>query len=103
MHDWPPIQERDLQYQLFECGAQVVCATCTGAGDGERLGARRYKMVVIDEATQSTEPSCLIPLVRPSLLCHAALLLRACTKPSWVLQPHSPLHSHGLTHAHPAT
>ena len=43
---------------------QVVCATCAGAGDEERLGTRRYKMVVLDEATQATEPSTLIPLVR---------------------------------------
>ena len=42
---------------------QVVCATCTGAGDEERLQGRRYKMVVVDEATQATEPSNLIPLV----------------------------------------
>ena len=44
--------------------AQVVCATCAGAGDDERLQMRRYKMVIIDEATQATEPSNIIPLVR---------------------------------------
>ena len=44
---------------------QVVCATCAGAGDDERLQMRRYKMVIIDEATQATEPSNIIPLVRP--------------------------------------
>ena len=48
--------------------AQVVCATCAGAGDDERLQTYRYKMVIIDEATQATEPSNLIPLVRPAHL-----------------------------------
>jgi superfamily I DNA and/or RNA helicase len=42
----------------------VVCATCAGAGDDERLHTARFKMVIIDEATQSTEPSTIIPLVR---------------------------------------
>ena len=46
------------------CFVQVVCATCAGAGDDERLQMRRYKMVIIDEATQATEPSNIIPLVR---------------------------------------
>ena len=42
---------------------QVVCATCAGAGDDARLLMARYKMVIIDEATQATEPSNIIPLV----------------------------------------
>ena len=42
---------------------QVVCATCAGAGDDERLQSYRYKMVIVDEATQATEPSNIIPLV----------------------------------------
>ncbi|BDA47014.1 probable regulator of nonsense transcripts 1 homolog at C-terminar half [Coccomyxa sp. Obi] len=44
--------------------SQVVCATCAGAGDDERLQSFRYKMVIVDEATQATEPSNIIPLVR---------------------------------------
>ncbi|KAK9807686.1 hypothetical protein WJX72_006138 [[Myrmecia] bisecta] len=44
--------------------SEVVAATCTGSGDAQRLGGRRFKMVVIDEATQATEPSTLIPLVQ---------------------------------------
>ena len=44
----------------------MVCATCAGAGDDERLQTYRYKMVIIDEATQATEPSNLIPLVNPA-------------------------------------
>ena len=39
-------------------------ATCASAGEG-RLAGRLYRMLVIDEATQATEPTTLIPLVRP--------------------------------------
>lgn len=44
----------------------MVAATCTGAGDS-RLEGRVFRLVVIDEATQATEPSTLIPLVRNQL------------------------------------
>ena len=59
-----------LQIDLAHA-VQVVCATCAGAGDDERLQMRRYKMVIIDEATQATEPSNIIPLVRstPFMCC----------------------------------
>lgn len=43
---------------------QVVAATCSGAGDEGRLKDQTFRVVVIDEATQATEPSTLIPLVR---------------------------------------
>lgn len=46
--------------------AQVVVATCAGAGD-PRLKDRTFRMLVIDEATQATEPMTLIPLVRTAL------------------------------------
>lgn len=54
---------------------QVVCATCAGAGDDDRLQMSRYKMVIIDEATQATEPSNIIPLVRPKHPSHPHLPL----------------------------
>ncbi|KAL0226853.1 hypothetical protein P9112_014177 [Eukaryota sp. TZLM1-RC] len=41
---------------------QVIVTTCVGAGD-TRLKHLKYKYVLIDEATASTEPECLIPLV----------------------------------------
>jgi hypothetical protein len=43
--------------------ADVLCATTTGL-DGELLGVRRFDLGVIDEACQSTEPGCWIPLLR---------------------------------------
>jgi ATP-dependent RNA/DNA helicase IGHMBP2 len=39
----------------------VLCATTT-ALDGELLGTRRFDLGVIDEACQSTEPGCWVPL-----------------------------------------
>ncbi len=43
--------------------ADVVCATTTGL-DGDILGGRQFDLAVIDEASQSTEPGCWIPLLR---------------------------------------
>jgi hypothetical protein len=43
--------------------ADIVCCTCSAAAD-RRLAAFRFPIVLIDEATQATEPECLIPLVQ---------------------------------------
>ena len=43
--------------------AQVLCCTCIGSGH-EFLDGRRFSRVLIDEATQATEPAALVPLVR---------------------------------------
>lgn len=43
--------------------ADVLCATTTGL-DSDLLGTRRYELAVIDEACQSVEPGCWIPLLR---------------------------------------
>ena len=43
--------------------ADVICATCVGAGD-PRLRKLKFKRILIDEATQATEPECLIPVVK---------------------------------------
>lgn len=42
-------------------GADVICATTTF--DRETIGDRRFDLAVIDEACQSTEPGCWIPLL----------------------------------------
>jgi superfamily I DNA and/or RNA helicase len=57
---------RRLELQAVEQilnGADVLCATTTGL-NSEVLGARRFDLAVIDEACQSTEPGCWIPLLR---------------------------------------
>ena len=43
--------------------AEVVCATNSTAGS-EIMNGRNYELLVLDEATQSTEPEALIPLVK---------------------------------------
>eukprot|EP00731_Ephydatia_muelleri_P025707 Em0017g790a len=42
--------------------ADVICCTCVGAGDS-RLAKFRFRMVLIDESTQATEPECMVPVV----------------------------------------
>jgi len=43
--------------------ADILCATTTGLND-DLLGDRRFDLVVIDEACQSTEPGCWIAIAR---------------------------------------
>ena len=43
--------------------AQVLCCTCIGSGH-TLLDGRRFPQVLIDEATQATEPAALVPLIR---------------------------------------
>jgi len=43
--------------------AQVVCCTCIGSG-GDILDNMTFERVMVDEATQATEPAVLVPLTR---------------------------------------
>jgi ATP-dependent RNA/DNA helicase IGHMBP2 len=57
---------RKLERQAVESildSSRVLCATTT-ALDSQILGARRFDLAVIDEACQSTEPGCWMPLLR---------------------------------------
>jgi superfamily I DNA and/or RNA helicase len=61
---------RDMEHHAVEAvlnGAPVVCATLTGL-DSEMLGKREFDLAVIDEAGQSTEPACWLPLLRSGRL-----------------------------------
>lgn len=52
---------REVEGDLISA-ADVVCCTCSGAGD-KRLDKIRFKHVLIDESTQASEPETLIPIV----------------------------------------
>jgi len=54
--------KRETEREVLH-SADVIVATCVGAGD-PRLTEFRFRMVLIDEATQATEPECLIPIVK---------------------------------------
>jgi superfamily I DNA and/or RNA helicase len=57
---------RRMEAQAVESvlhSASILCATTTGL-DSEVLGQRQFDLIVIDEACQSTEPGCWIPLLR---------------------------------------
>ncbi|KXB07078.1 hypothetical protein AKJ52_01010, partial [candidate division MSBL1 archaeon SCGC-AAA382C18] len=73
MADWLDIQERvddlfdkierledEAVNEIIEW-AGVVCATNSGCGS-ELMSERKFDTVIIDEATQATEPSCWIPI-----------------------------------------
>ena len=60
-------EAQELEEQAAEAAmasVEVVCTTTAGAGDARRMGGLRFRAVVLDEATQATEPSLLVPLVR---------------------------------------
>jgi len=49
-------------------GAQVVLCTCAGAAS-PTLKPHSFKVVLVDEATQATEPSALVPLMKGAECC----------------------------------
>ncbi len=63
--------------------AKVVCATLTGL-DSQLLGQRRFDVVVIDEACQSTEPAAWVPLLRANKLILAG---DHCQLPPTIISP----------------
>lgn len=63
--------------------ARIVCATLTGL-DSQLLGQRRYDVVVIDEACQSTEPANWVPLLRANKLILAG---DHCQLPPTIISP----------------
>lgn len=61
----------------------VLCATLTGL-DSQVIGERTFDVVVIDEASQATEPACWIPILRAGRLILAG---DHCQLPPTVLSP----------------
>jgi hypothetical protein len=79
-------EARRLEVQAIERlldDARVVCATLTGL-DSQLLGQRRFDLVVIDEACQSTEPVNWVPLLRSNKLVLAG---DHCQLPPTVISP----------------
>jgi hypothetical protein len=68
--------ERRITDAVFD-SAEVVCATCIGAG-AAILQNRTFALVLVDECTQATEPACLIPLVKAT---QQAILVRSAATP----------------------
>ena len=77
---------RRMEDQIVESilrNAPVICATTTSL-DSELLGQLEFEWAVIDEACQSTEPGCWIPLLR----CHRFVLAGDhCQLPPTVISP----------------
>jgi hypothetical protein len=64
--------------------AQVVCCTCIGSG-GDILENMVFERVLVDEATQATEPAVIVPLARG---CRQLVLVGDhCQLPPTVLSP----------------
>ncbi|KAJ3025657.1 Tripartite DNA replication factor [Rhizophlyctis rosea] len=57
------VQDRMMKKILKK--AQVICATCVGAGS-DTLETVKFPMVVLDEGSQCSEPEALIPIVKGS-------------------------------------
>nr|CAG8560345.1 6008_t:CDS:10 [Entrophospora candida]CAG8610265.1 4103_t:CDS:10 [Entrophospora candida] len=53
--------KRDCEREILR-NADVILCTCVGSGD-PRLSKFKFRTVLVDEATQATEPECMIPLV----------------------------------------
>ncbi|MBI1917781.1 MAG: AAA family ATPase [Planctomycetes bacterium] len=80
------VDARRLEGQAIESvlgSAAILCATTTGL-DAEVLGKRTFDLAVIDEACQSTEPGCWIPLLRSQRIILAG---DHCQLPPTVLSP----------------
>lgn len=73
--------------------AQVICCTCIGSG-GDILDSMTFDRVLVDEATQATEPAVLVPLMRG---CRQLVLVGDhCQLPPTVLSTRAEEEGHGV-------
>jgi hypothetical protein len=73
--------------------AQVICCTCIGSG-GDILDTVTFDRVLVDEATQATEPAVLVPLMRG---CRQLVLVGDhCQLPPTVLSTRAEEEGHGV-------
>jgi superfamily I DNA and/or RNA helicase len=87
---------RQLEAQAVERvldRADILCSTTTGL-DSEVLGQRTFDLLVIDEACQSTEPGCWIPLLRTR---RVVLAGDHCQLPPTVLSPEAMRRGFGVS------
>jgi superfamily I DNA and/or RNA helicase len=73
--------------------APILCATTTGLDDA-LLGGRRYDLLVLDEACQSTEPGCWVPLLRAG---RVVLAGDPCQLPPTVVSPEAANQGFGVS------
>lgn len=74
---------KKLQKQIEDdilSSCDVILATCVGAG-ATVLNDRTFSLILVDECTQATEPSCLIPLVKSRPDTHVVLIGDQCQLP----------------------
>jgi ATP-dependent RNA/DNA helicase IGHMBP2 len=87
---------RKLEAQAVERilnAAPILCATMTGL-DSEIVGQRRFDLLVLDEACQTTEPGCWIPLLR----CERVVLAGdPCQLPPTVVSPEAAKRGFGIS------
>lgn len=86
-------RERLKQIRTELKNAQVICCTCIGSG-GDILDGMVFDRVLVDEATQATEPAVLVPLMRG---CRQLVLVGDhCQLPPTVLSTRAEEEGHGV-------
>ena len=78
-----PAGRKKAQKQIKEC--RMIFTTCIGAGLG-LLRSERFDIVVIDEASQQTEPQSLVPLAKG---CSKAVLVGDHVQLTATVTPHA--------------
>ena len=84
--------EAQIIQQILD-SATALCATLTGL-DSDLLGQRSFDRVVIDEACQTTEPACWIPLLRSDAVVLAG---DHCQLPPTVVSPEAEMKGFGIS------